>query len=184
MHFELRKDPNGIELSQDLLEATFYSFRILRDAQRKPGVLSAVVHYLKCKSTADALAEAERGLKDSWMEVSFVFVEDVGKETKPGAAISNKAATNENTPSSLLNCNAVDASEFWEFCGFGMKSSVDIVELLDSLYLYVLKQGGLPDEHKGARGSDNDKLYLYFVGAYGPGTGRCMHGTGDRALCW
>lgn len=102
-----------------------------------------------------------------------MFVKDVGKESKYGEALVNVAVT-EGAPA-LLNCKAADANTFWEFCGFGVKSTVSILELLDALYLYyALKQGGLADEHKKQRGSDNDELYLYFAGPYCSGTTRLI----------
>ena len=33
--FETKDDSDGVELSQDLLESVFYSFRLTRDAQKK-----------------------------------------------------------------------------------------------------------------------------------------------------
>ena len=40
--FETKDDSDGVELSQDLLESVFYSFRLTRDAQKKAGVARCV----------------------------------------------------------------------------------------------------------------------------------------------
>lgn len=42
VYFEQHSDADGVELTQDLLESIFYSFRIARDNEKKPGALRYV----------------------------------------------------------------------------------------------------------------------------------------------